>query len=357
MSAPSTARSDHWQWGFLAALVVATLAGVSFMRQREPELERQPIKDFILSERGGTMVSKSRLAGRVWGASFFFIRCTESCPRLVEAMARLHADLAGSDVRLVSYSADPAHDSVDKLKVFAASQQADADRWWFLTGAKDQVRALAEKSFLVSLIEDVSLPIGQHVTHSNRLFVVDREGQILGDGVEVVKRDTPDGPFRIDERALRRVLLRALDEERGWPIQLAELPLLNASLNGTAASLLLVGWVFIRAGWRRAHGTTMALAVATSAVFLASYLYYHHVVGDTKFEGPQAWRTFYLILLASHVILAIVTVPLVLLTVWKAVRRQWDGHRRLARWTLPIWFYVSVTGIFVYLLLYRIFDV
>lgn len=89
---------------------------------------------------------------------------------------------------------------------------------------------------------------------------------------------------------------------------------------------------------------------------MASYLYYHHHVGDTRFSGPDLWRLFYLAVLASHVLLAIVTVPLVLLVLWKVIRRDWSGHRRLARWTLPIWLYVSVTGIVVYLMLYRFFD-
>jgi uncharacterized membrane protein YozB (DUF420 family)/cytochrome oxidase Cu insertion factor (SCO1/SenC/PrrC family) len=347
---------DHWQWGLLAAIVVATAAVGTYLQLRPDPPERRPIKDFLLTEHGGTMLSKQRLSGQVWVASFFFIRCTESCPKLVEALTRLHGELAGSKVRLVSFSADPAHDSVDRLRAFAAAQGADAQRWWFVTGAKDQVRALAEKSFLVNLVDTPEAPIGQHVTHSNRLFVVDREGQVIGEGIEVVRRASIDGPFEIDERALRRVFLRALDEDQGRPLGLADLPLVNATLNGTAAVLLLIGWGFIRAGWYQAHGVTMSLAFAASSLFLASYLYYHAFVGDTKFVGPPAWRTFYLVLLASHVILAIVTVPLVLLALWKAARRQWQGHRRYARWTLPIWLYVSVTGIAVYLLLYRLFD-
>lgn len=335
--------------------MVAVGAAWVYSAQRPAPPERRLIKDFLLTERGGTMLSRQRFQGRVWIASFFFIRCSESCPKLIAALERLHRDLAGTQVRLVSFSVDPVHDSIDRLRTFAAAHGADADRWWFLTGAKDQVRDLAEKSFLVSMVEQPEAPVGQQVTHSNRLFVVDREGRVLGTGHEVVRR-TAEGAFVIDERALRQIYLQAVDEDRGWPIGLADLPLLNATLNGTAAILLLLGWLFIRAGWYQAHGMSLSLAFVTSAVFLASYLYYHHHVGDTRFAGPDHWRLIYLAILASHVLLAIVTVPLVLLVFWKAYRRDWTGHRRLARWTLPIWIYVSVTGIIVYLMLYRIFD-
>ena len=352
----ATAKHDHWQWGILAAMVVGTGGARAKQKVRPQTPQPRPKKGNKQTERGGPMLSKQRMVGKVWVAGFFFIRCTESCPKLVQALARLHGELAGSGVRLVSFSADPAHDSIDKLREFAAAHGADAQRWWFVTGAKDQVRALAEKSFQVSLVDTPEAPVGKHVTHSNRLFVVDREGQIIGDGIEVVRRASIDGPFEIDERALRRVYLRARDEDQARPVGLADLPLLNATLNGAAAALLVIGWLFIRAGWYKAHGMTMSLAFAASSLFLASYLYYHHHVGDTKFSGPPTWKTFYLGLLASHVFLAIVTVPIVLLTLWKAVRREWQGHRRIARWTLPIWLYVSVTGIAVYLLLYRIFD-
>lgn len=265
MTARSAGR-DHWIWGLLAAAVVAGGAAWVFSAQRPAPPERRLIKDFLLTERGGTMLSRQRFQGRVWIASFFFIRCSESCPKLIEALERLHRDLAGTQVRLVSFSVDPAHDSVERLRTFAAAHGADSDRWWLLTGARDQIRDLAEKSFLVSVVERPEAPLGQHVTHSNRLFVVDREGRVLGTGQEVVRRSA-DGTFVIDERALRQIFLQAVDEDRGWQIGLADLPLLNATLNGTAAVLLLLGWVLIRAGWYQAHGMALSLAFVTSAFF------------------------------------------------------------------------------------------
>jgi uncharacterized membrane protein YozB (DUF420 family) len=133
------------------------------------------------------------------------------------------------------------------------------------------------------------------------------------------------------------------------------LPLANALLNSTCAVLLLTGWLFIRVRLVRSHAVCMIGAFMVSALFLASYLHYHFYAGDTPFSGQGAIRYFYFALLISHVLLAILALPLVLLTFYRAYRRQWARHARLARWTLPIWMYVSVTGLLVYLFLYKIF--
>lgn len=137
---------------------------------------------------------------------------------------------------------------------------------------------------------------------------------------------------------------------------MSPLPTVNAALNGTAAVLLLIGFAQIRAGRRTAHARLMLAATAVSAGFLASYLYYHFVVvpraGHTEFGGTGALRTAYLVLLLTHVVGAVANLPMVLRTLWLAHRRDWERHRRLARWTFPLWLYVSVTGVAVYLALY-----
>jgi uncharacterized membrane protein YozB (DUF420 family) len=134
------------------------------------------------------------------------------------------------------------------------------------------------------------------------------------------------------------------------------LPDLNATLNATSAVLLVLGLVAIKRGRRELHGWIMRAAVLVSAAFLVSYLVYHFVVvpriGETRFRGTGALRTAYLTMLASHVVLAIVIVPLVLRTLWLAQRQRFEAHRRIARWTWPLWMYVSVTGVLVYLALY-----
>jgi uncharacterized membrane protein YozB (DUF420 family) len=130
---------------------------------------------------------------------------------------------------------------------------------------------------------------------------------------------------------------------------------LNASLNGISAILLAGGYAAIRAGKRDVHKYFMVSAFGVSTVFLASYLVYHYRVGHVVFQG-QGWiRPVYFALLISHTVLAIVIVPLILVTLRRAWLEKFDKHRLIARWTLPLWFYVCVTGVIVYLMLYQIY--
>jgi uncharacterized membrane protein YozB (DUF420 family) len=139
-------------------------------------------------------------------------------------------------------------------------------------------------------------------------------------------------------------------------VSLQELPALNALLNGSAALLLLIGRWQIHRGRRQSHARTMIAATVLSACFLAGYLTYHFAVvpelGHTKFHGTGIVRAAYYAMLLSHVLLAVVNLPMVIVTLLHAARGRWERHRRLARWTYPIWLYVSVTGVLVYLCLY-----
>ncbi|HEY3350011.1 MAG TPA: DUF420 domain-containing protein [Thermoanaerobaculia bacterium] len=132
-----------------------------------------------------------------------------------------------------------------------------------------------------------------------------------------------------------------------------DLPTLNAFLNATSAALLLVGWTFIRRGNRDAHRRAMTAAFACSGLFLASYLVYHAQVGSVRFPGTGGARTLYLGILLTHTILAAAVAPMAVTTFVLAWKGRFEKHRRLARWTLPIWLYVSVTGVVVYVMLYR----
>jgi putative membrane protein len=140
------------------------------------------------------------------------------------------------------------------------------------------------------------------------------------------------------------------------PEYISYLPHLNAILNTTSALFLIAGYRFIRAGFIRAHRNCQIAALVTSTCFLISYLTYHYYHGDTPFQGQGIVRPFYFAILITHVILAIVIVPLVMITVYRAARGDFIRHRRIARWTLPLWLYVSVTGVIVYLMLYRIYP-
>ncbi|MCM3906280.1 MAG: DUF420 domain-containing protein [Pyrinomonadaceae bacterium] len=134
------------------------------------------------------------------------------------------------------------------------------------------------------------------------------------------------------------------------------LPHLNALLNTTSLLLLITGYRFIRGGFIRAHRNCQIAALMTSTCFLISYLTYHYYHGDTPFPGQGIVRPFYFAILITHVILAIVIVPLVVITVYRAANGDFIRHRKIARWTLPLWLYVSVTGVIVYLMLYRIYP-
>ena len=133
-----------------------------------------------------------------------------------------------------------------------------------------------------------------------------------------------------------------------------DLPTLNALLNATAALLLLAGWWLIRRKRSDAHRRVMLAAVATSVLFLASYLVYHYEVGSVRFEGQGAVRVAYLAILLSHTVLAAAIVPMVLVTLARALRGRFEAHRAIARYTLPVWIWVSVSGVVVYWMLYRL---
>jgi putative membrane protein len=137
-------------------------------------------------------------------------------------------------------------------------------------------------------------------------------------------------------------------------IGLHDLPALNAVLNAVSATLLVTGYVLIRNGRFRAHRNVMVTALVSSSLFLTSYLVYHAQVGSVHFPGTGAARTVYLTILISHTVLAGTVPVLAAITVVRAWRRRFTQHRQIARWTLPIWLYVSVTGVIVYWMLYRI---
>ncbi len=134
------------------------------------------------------------------------------------------------------------------------------------------------------------------------------------------------------------------------------LPALNAVLNATSATLLVLGFLQIRKKRIRVHRRLMLSACVVSALFLASYLTYHSVAGSTRFAGPEWSRPLYFSILISHTILATAVLPLVIVTVWRGLKMDVRRHRPIARWTLPVWLYVSVTGVVVYLMLWVIFP-
>lgn len=298
---------------------------------------------FRLTERSGRDVTEAELADRPWIAAFIFTRCPSSCPRISAVMKGLQDKLRATDVRLVSISVDPDHDTPEVLAAYAKNFGADPDRWHFLTGPKAEVHRLILEGFRLPVADSDADAIragAESVAHSARLALVGRGNRIIG---------FYDSSDPADVAAL---LGRAQRMGRAW---VARLPGLNASLNGLSLVFLVAGWRQIRQGRVRRHQRFMLAAVVASLLFLASYLVYHGMIGGgVPFRGRGPIRTAYLTMLLSHVVLAAVIVPLIAMTLWRAYRRSFIQHAALARLTFPIWVYVSVTGVLVYVSLYQI---
>jgi putative membrane protein len=136
-----------------------------------------------------------------------------------------------------------------------------------------------------------------------------------------------------------------------------DLPAVNATLNALSTVFLLLGWYQIRTNRTKAHIFSMCAALVTSTLFLVCYLTYHlNITGVTRFTAPGFIRVVYFSVLISHTLLAVIVLPLVIVTLVPAFRARYDAHRRLGQWTLPVWLYVSITGVIVYLMLYHWFP-
>nr|WP_303652823.1 DUF420 domain-containing protein [Paludisphaera mucosa] len=332
-----------------------------------------PLGSFSLGERSGRAVTDATLADRVWIGSFIFTRCKLSCPRITSVMKSLQERLAGTDVQLVSISVDPEHDTPEVLRDYADRFGADPFRWWFLTGPRDAILAMIHDKFhLTAMTNPAPAADGsdEAVIHSDRLALVDR-GKVLG----LFESQ--------DAQALDNLVARA--RRLASPRWVRALPAVNATLNGLCTILLLAGWLAIRRPGSpavvavaegdalaqptapsrlasllgdpatRGHLLAMGMAVLTSAVFLGCYLLYHYLAGSMRFPGGGGLRWLYLTILTSHTLLAtFFVVPLVVLTLLRALRGDFARHVRVARVAFPIWMYVSITGVVIYLMLYQL---
>ncbi len=370
-----------YQRGVFIVLVTVLTSGIVCLASFRPSSYDAPaaqdlgeaasrIGPFQFTERSGTEITDATLADKVWIGSFIFTRCSLSCPRITSIMKSLQSRLAGDDVKLVSISVDPEHDTPAVLNEYAKRFDADPDRWWFLTGPRDAIyEMINQKFYLTAMTNPAPDPEGRDeaVIHSDRLALVDR-------GVVVGLFDTSDAS------ALESLVAQA--RRRASPQWVRTLPAINASLNGLCTLLLITGWIMI---WRfprgtpreslaapakqssssliatllrnprtRGHVIAMGLAVFTSICFLGFYLLYHSIAGSVAFRGRGGVRWLYLTILLSHTLLATFGVaPLVVVTLFRALRGEFSRHAQIARLTLPIWLYVSITGVVIYLMLYH----
>ena len=253
-------------------------------------------------------------------------------------MAELQKRIRGKpDLALVSISLN--NDSPADLERFAEGLEAEPGQWFFLTGDKQFVHDLVQQSFKQTAADTVDVDPAKRILHSFNLVVVDRQGKMVG---YIEGRDlsaaTPVAS-RMRELARERYLL----------------PSVNAGLNSLSALLLTAGYVALRRRNVFLHKLCMLSALVSSTVFLSLDLYFHFAVLDgrpTRFLGEGAVRHVYFSILISHTILAVIVAPLALTVSYLGLSNRLAGHIRLARWTLPIWLYVSITGVVVYCMLY-----
>jgi protein SCO1/2/putative membrane protein len=315
-------------------------------RQDTLDVDLGPVADFTLIERSGRPVSNRDLRGKIWVASFIFTRCPGECVVITRNLADLQARLGKqNEVTLVSLTVDPRHDTPEVLRAYARQKGADPRRWLFLTGEHDTVLKVIWKSFFQPVQEATGKGKERYVlAHSPRLVVIDHEGRFRGyvDG-------TKDEEV---ERLRHRLRWLVLEKYQHFPT-------INAALNGLAGLLLIGGYLAIRRRRLVLHKVIMLTALAVSMVFLASYLYYHFAILEGRPSGfpGEGWvRTVYLAVLLSHTVLAAVVAPLALFTAFRGLRNQLARHVRIARWTLPLWLYVSVTGVIVYWMRYHLYP-
>lgn len=324
-------------------LIGSTVAESPFQRTKATEdPPGWPLGNFQLKDRSGQIVSKDSLKGKVWVAHFFFTTCTGDCTKTAPVMRQLQQDFAGKpDVQLVSISLND--DSPETLNEYARDMGAVPGQWLFLTGPKKDVHNVVQQSFYHTAMEDPTAKPGQEVNHSPNLLVIDRDGSIYG---------YVDG--RVPEAAaVLRSEIRELASARYG------MAFLNAILNGSCGVLLILGYLAIKARREKLHEVMMLAALAVSATFLGCYLYYHFAIlgaQPTRFQGEGLVRWLYFGILLSHTILAAIVAPLAIVVAWQGYRDRRSRHVRLARWTLPIWIYVSITGVVVYWMLYHIYP-
>jgi len=321
-------------WIVFVVIVACAVTGlVGIWLRKSGKYPRVP--DFQLVERSGEPLTRKGLMGRVWVGEFIFTRCAGSCPVMISRMMTLYKSVP--QATYVSFTVDPVHDTPAVLAAYAKNNSLPAE-WLFATGTYDQMQDLAKNGFKLSMGPGSSAD--EPIIHSDRLVIVDRYGRQRGS----YSTSDAEGMARL-EAELKRVLAEPA-------IPVLKLPAVNAGLNGASAVFLIVGLLFIKARRPGAHKASMLTALGASTLFLISYLTAHHFLGSTPYQGQGTMRTVYFSILISHTILAALVVPLALVTVYRAFGEDFQRHRAIAKWTFPIWLYVSVTGVVIYFMLY-----
>ena len=374
------------------------------------------LPDFVLFESMGQTVSLKDMAGKRWLANFIFTRCAGPCPMMTRDISELHRQVGKSnpDFRFVTFTVDPEHDTLDVLKKYAETFRADQERWKFVTGGEAEILDLIRGGFMQYVQPNLgeSRTPGFEVAHSNRAVLVNENGIPVASFVMTVpadvaklrriiegKEDFPEpGPgltFSVSSGdntpvPLTLVPTDNLDAEdtpakenggeetpadnrnsvetpqsknhkidERLPSWAANMPSINAGLNSACIVLLCSGLAAIKSGNRIRHRNLMIVSFAVSVAFLICYLTYHEVLyrftgyRGRAFEGSTLATRLYFSILIPHVILAAIVPILALRVFYLAFKERWPEHRRLAKITLPIWLFVSITGVVIYGMLYH----
>lgn len=391
------------------------------------------LPDFTLPESMGQSLSLKDLKGKRWLANFIFTRCAGPCPMMTRDISELHRHVGKSnpEFHFVTFTVDPENDTVDVLKKYAETFQADHERWKFVTGSESEILDLIRGGFMQYVQPNIgeSRTPGFEVAHSNRAVLVNEDGVPVAsfvmtipadvaklrriiDGKEdfpkpgpgltfsVSSGDNPPVPFTLvpaesgdAEDAPPKDAASKDDENETTPADgrmpadrasstgneslpetpqsknlkidellppwAAKMPTINAGLNSACIVLLCSGLAAIKSGNRNRHRNLMIVSFVVSVAFLLCYLTYHEVLyrftgyRGRAFDGSTMATRVYFGILIPHVILAAIVPILALRVFYLAFKERWPEHRRLAKITLPIWLFVSITGVVIYGMLYH----
>ena len=382
-------------------------AVISFPSRKLPE--------FTLSECMGQTVSLKDMIGKRWLANFIFTRCAGPCPMMTRDISELHRHVGKSnpDFRFVTFTVDAQHDTVEVLKKYAETFRADHQRWKFLTGGEAEILDLIRGGFMQYVQPNLgeSRTPGFEVAHSNRAVLVNENGIPVASFIMTIpadvaklrriiegKEDFPEpGPglkFSVSSGDNLLVPFTLVPADNGdaedspvksgseetptdaesspetpqsknqkidelLPPWAANMPTINAALNSACIVLLCSGLAAIKSGNRLRHRNLMIVSFVVSVAFLACYLTYHEVLyrftgyRGRGFDGSTLATRLYFSILIPHVILAAIVPILALRVFYLAFKERWPEHRRLAKITLPIWLFVSITGVVIYGMLYH----
>jgi len=365
------------------------------------------LPDFDLPECMGGTISRESLRGKRWLANFVFTRCAGPCPTMTRDMSELHRRVLKSnpDFRFVTFTVDPEYDTAEVLKKYADLFLADHERWKFVTGDEEPLYDLIRRGFVQVVIPEIPekrIP-GFEIAHSNRAVLVNEDcipvaTFLMNVPEDVVKlrriiegkAEFPEpgpgltvNPAEGENPSIQLNLIPVSDADPSdadpsdasdsseppearndridqiLPNWAGRMPTINAALNSVCTVLLTAGFVAIRNRRRTLHRNLMITAFLVSVVFLGCYLTYHEALyrftglRGRAFMGSELATRIYWSILIPHVILAAVVPILALRVFWLAWRERWGDHRRLARITLPVWLFVSITGVVIYGMLYH----